>query len=67
MNAAENVMNAESIMQSFQPCRPVYCEKGKGRKMKYLFLAENAEELNNLQSLTEGFAPILNEYLDYLK
>ena len=35
--------------------------------MKQLFLAENAEELNNLQSLTEGFAPILNEYLDYLK
>ena len=35
--------------------------------MKHLFLAENAEELNNLQSLTEGFAPILNEYLDYLK
>lgn len=40
---------------------------GKKEEMKHLFLAENAEELNNLQSLTEGFAPILNEYFGLFK
>ena len=65
MNAAENVMNAESIMQSRNLAGRFIAKGGKKEEMKYLFLAENAEELNNLQSLTEGFAPILNEYLDY--
>ena len=60
-------MNAESIMQSRNLAGRFIAKRGKEEKMKYLFLAENAEELNNLQSLTEGFAPILNEYLDYLK
>lgn len=67
VNAAENVMNAESIMQSRNLAGRFIAKGGKKEEMKHLFLAENAEELNNLQSLTEGFAPILNEYLDYLK
>lgn len=67
VNAAENVMNAESIMQSRNLAGRFIAKGGKKEEMKHLFLAENTEELNNLQSLTEGFAPILNEYLDYLK
>lgn len=53
MNAAENVMNAESIMQSRNLAGRFIAKGGKKEEMKHLFLAENAEELEQ-PSVADG-------------